>query len=104
MINSQETAVKNVTVKIIAPDTHQLLRSLRAIESLTPLYFESAIHVNEKDDNMHVFLTLPLNWFKEAEQKLVESDNRKYAVAELNSQEQPCKAEATPVNRLTEVN
>ena len=98
MINSQ-----NVTIKIVAPDAHQLMRSLRAFESLTPVYFEGAVKQNDKDSGLHVFLTLPLNWFTQYENSQVLLENEKYAYAEPNSQVKPCTAETNPVNRLTEV-
>jgi len=91
----------NITIKIIAPDTHQLMRSVRTIESLNPFYIEGKVFSNDKDNGAHLFLTLPLNWFIEAEKRLVEYDLKKYAV-EPNSQEQPY---STPtVNRLNGCN
>jgi hypothetical protein len=91
MITSQ-----SVTIKIVAPDTYQLLRSLRAIESLHPNYIEGQIKQNDKDSGLHCFLTLPLNWFIVHEKALVEKDNSRYA--EQPSQEPLCIATANPEN------
>jgi hypothetical protein len=82
---------KNITIKIIAPDAHQVLRSLRAIESLTPVYLESGIKQNDKDTNKHVFLTLPINWFLAREQELIKADLGQ------SSQEQAQTATATTI-------
>jgi hypothetical protein len=77
---------QRITIKIVAPDTHQLLRSLRAIEFLNPTYIEGKIQKNDKDNGVHVFLTFPLNWFLLSEK----------AYAEQPSQEPLCIATANP--------
>jgi hypothetical protein len=94
------TASQNVTVKIIAPNTHQLLRSLRAIESLNPNYIEGPVKQNDlkitKQEGVFCFITFPLNWFLVVEKALVEKDNSRYA--EQPSQEPLCIATANPEN------
>jgi hypothetical protein len=86
---------QRITLKIIAPDTHQLLRSLRAIESLNPTYIEGQILKNDNDTGMHCFLTFPLNWFLPVEAALTEKDNIRYG--EQPSQEPLHIATANPV-------
>jgi hypothetical protein len=91
---------KRITIKIIAPDTHQLLRSLRAIESLNPTYIEGQI-MRTDDNGVFCFLTEPLNWFVEYEKQLTEKDTAHYT--EQSSHEQPCITSETPINCLKEV-
>jgi hypothetical protein len=81
---------QTITIKIVAPDTHQLLRSLRAIENLNPLYVEGQIKQNDKDSGCHCFLTLPVDWFRSYENKLIEAD------AAQNSHELNRTATANP--------
>jgi hypothetical protein len=79
---------QNITIKIIAPDTHQLLRTVRAIESLHPFCIEGKILKNDTNDGLHCFLTFPLNWFVTFENK--------EANTEQPSQEPLCIATANP--------
>lgn len=101
--NTEEMETQNITIKVIAPDTTQLMRSARAIESIcNPVYIEGKVFRNDRGKGAHLFLTLPINWFREHEQKMVLEEN---AIAEPSREEQPCKATTTPLNfGLTEVN
>jgi hypothetical protein len=91
------------TVKMIiyAPDAHQLLRSVRAIESIATIYVEGKVCQNNQQDGVHTIISFPLNWFEAYETAQLKRDEQKYS-AEPNSQEQPCRVPRTLNFNLTE--
>jgi hypothetical protein len=50
---------KNQVIIKILGELHPVMRTLRTIESLYPIYIEGKINQNDNDSGVHVFLTIP---------------------------------------------
>jgi len=78
---------KNQVIIKILGELHPVMRTLRTIESLYPIYIEGKINQNDNDSGVHVFLTIP-------------TENN---CSGAHLQSQPQNSQAHPTTELTTV-